>query len=195
MTINKPAVRVIAFAAVAMMSAACVGMPKEHREVLINRSGVDLIGSPADRVQIAIKDKTSFERYCMGEAPDVALTASGDVILGGPSIGGATPVPVSGGKVSGGSSRGALDLGGRNPAVLIARTLLYRACELSLNINADPQTTISIYKMTMDSIERISALQTGTGGVATAAAPPPSFPGLPPDLQISTSTAASPASP
>ncbi|MCP4980993.1 MAG: hypothetical protein GY935_10920 [Gammaproteobacteria bacterium] len=42
------------------------------------------------------------------------------------------------------------------------REMLYRACELSMNLNADTKTTIEIYSKFLDPIEKI----TQTGAVA-----------------------------
>lgn len=167
--------------------AGCMSLPKERATHLIDRPGIDMIGTPADFITITIKDRKNSERYCLGSSPDVSLTASTGVELGLD----AGMLPIAGGKAGQGASRGALALGGRNPAVLLARTLLYHSCELSLNIDADPQTSIAIYKMTLDSIERISALQTATGVEVASAAPPPAFSGLPQSLQapaLSTAT-------
>lgn len=170
--------------AAALLTASCVGAPVERKEVLINRSGIDVIGAPADSLHVVIKDPKSAERFCKGPGPDMALTASGGI-----SLGGTIPVPTApNAKIGENSGRGALDLGGRNPAVLIARELLYRACELEINTNANQKTAIAIYKMTMDAIERIAALQTGVGSVATAAAPPASYADLPDTITSSVST-------
>ena len=66
-------------------------------------------------------------------------------------------------------SRGAMSLGGRNPGVLIAHELLYRACELSLNLNADSALTLKIYERFLQSLELVVKAQTGTGVVAAVA--------------------------
>lgn len=179
----------LAAAASAALSS-CAGAPVERKEVLIDRSGIDVVGAPADSLHVIIKDQKSLERFCKGPGPDMALTANGGI-----TIGGNLPVPAApGAKIGESTGRGALDLGGRNPAVLIARELLYRACELVINTNANPKTAIAIFKMTMDAIERISALQVDTGAVATAAAPPASYADLPDTItsSVSTTTATGP---
>jgi hypothetical protein len=163
----------VAFLA-ALLLSGCAGIRSEKKEQLIDRPGIDVVGAPADRQEIVIKDSKSLERFCKGPSPDVAMTASSGISLG--LTAGVLP---AGEKVGDGSSRGALSLGGRSPAVLLARELMYRACELVINTRADPKTAIQIYKMTMDSIERIAALQTGNGTVAKNAAPPPASADLP----------------
>jgi hypothetical protein len=174
MTVTRSLALTLAFSAL----AGCAGVPKEHKEQLFDRAGVDLMGAPADRMHLAIKDPRSMERFCKGPGPDFSLTASAGVSLGTQAVG---PIP-AGGSVGTSSSRGALDLGGRSPAVLLARELFYRACELTLNTNPDSQTAISIYKMTLDAVERIAATQSGAGTLPTTAAPPAAMAGLPPTI-------------
>lgn len=163
---------------VLVLAAGC-GVTSQRREKLVDRDGIDVIGSPADRMHVVIKNDTSKERYCKGPGPDMATTASAGVNLG---VAGAAAVPGTG-SLGESASRGALDLGGRTPTVLLARELFYRACELTLNIRPDQATALSIYKMTLDSVERIAALQNGaSGSTAQAAAPPPAAAGLPANL-------------
>lgn len=162
--------------ALAVLSG-CAGITSERKEKLVDRMGIDVVGSPADRLHVIIKDDSSAERLCKGPGPDTATTASAGLNLGMTGAG----VPGAG-TIGENASRGALDLGGRTPVVLLAREFFYRACELTLNIRPDQATAINIYKMTLDSIERIAALQGGaTGAAAEAAAPPQAAPGAFPD--------------
>jgi hypothetical protein len=86
--------------------------------------------------------------------------------------------------------------------VLISRELMYRACELSLNINADTALTLQIYERFLRSLEEIAKHQTGAGVAAKAGtagdtriipplAPPPA-PSTDPNV---TSTSPSPGRP
>lgn len=45
-----------------------------------------------------------------------------------------------------GDTQKELSLGGRTENVLIVRELMYRACELVMNLNADAKTSIEIYE-------------------------------------------------
>ena len=81
---------------------------------------------------------------------------------------------LAGGKgagVSDEATQGSLSLGGRNPAVLITRELMYRACELSNNLNLSTPETLKLYRDVMNVIVQISSAQSGTGVAATAATP------------------------
>ena len=99
------------------------------------------------------KDKDSLERFCRSPNPDFASGQTSAVSLGlgnGPSIG---------------SSSGAMidSLGGRSPALLITRELMYRACELALNLNANTDLSKEIYWRFLGTIELAIKAQTGTG--------------------------------
>lgn len=133
---------------------------------VFDRQGIDVISEPSDRRATFFKDAGSTERFCRAPGPDFAVTASEGISLG-------LSLPVGGGKSVGqDEGKGALSLGGRNPEVLLAREMLFRACELSLNINADGKTSREIYERFLQSIEKISATQTGAGTAASAAGAP-----------------------
>lgn len=152
------------FAAAAVLSlAACAtgsAVSRSTEGKLFERQGVDVVLTPADTQSVYFKDLGSRERYCRSPQPDTASTFSEGISLAN---------PLSGGRgVGEDASRGALSLGGRNPGVLISRELLYRACELSLNLNADTALTFKIYERFLRSLEEITKNQTGTGVAAKA---------------------------
>lgn len=177
---TKSTALVVTVAVLACLSATgCASLADVKKEELVDRNGIDIIGSPSDRLHIIILEGGSREQFCKGPGPDIAMTASAGINVG---LGGVAGLPANA-KIGESIGRGAMDLGGRSPAVLLARELLYRACELALNTRIDASTTISVFKMVLDSIERISALQTGSGGVAATAAPPQAVSDLPMSLQ------------
>lgn len=144
-----------------LLLASCVSGPSASRSSegkLYDRQGVDVILSPADTQSVYFKDLGSQERYCRSPEPDTASTFSEGVSVGSP-LGGGRGVGED-------AARGALSLGGRNPASLISRELMYRACELSLNLNADTALTLQIYERFLRSLEKITKYQTGTGVAA-----------------------------
>jgi hypothetical protein len=75
--------------------------------------------------------------------------------------------------VSHSSTREAIDLGGRSADVLLARELLYRACELAANVNADRELTLKIYDQFLTVLQSISQYQTEAGTAANTGVPPP----------------------
>lgn len=160
-----------ATALVALASlAACGSLPgvsDGKAEVLIDREGLDIVAADAGRQLTFMKDRKSTERICMGPPPDFSRTAGSGISLG-------VPTP-SGGAMGVGRnlSQGALDLGGRDPALLMARELLYRACELASNTNADAATERSIYERFLRAIIEIAKYQQGAGSIPQGAEPVP----------------------
>lgn len=124
------------------------------KSTVLERDGLDVILDDAGKQAFVFKHVQGIEKFCRSPSPDFALTASEGVSL---SVGSSQE------GVGEDASKGALALGGRNPEVLVARELMYRACELALNINADPQTTRNIYTEFLAAIERIAKSQTGQG--------------------------------
>ena len=69
------------------------------------------------------------------------------------------------------SYRGGVGLGGRSADVLLARELLYRACELATNLGADRELTLKIYDRFLATLESISRYQTEIGTAAESRVP------------------------
>ena len=137
-----------------LMSTSCVMMPPQPR--VENLGAVKAVTSTSDIQVTIVKPHGDPERYCAARPGDVADTRS----VGG-SLGASAASTGEG--ISEESSQGALALGGRSPAVLIVREMMYRACELSLNLNAGSDQTLKIYKMFMDEMKEITSKQTGAG--------------------------------
>ncbi len=152
---------------------------------LYERSGIDIIVENASLKTTVIKDKDSFERICRSPNPDFASGQTSGVSVGlgqGPTIG---------------TSSGAMidSLGGRSPAVLITRELMYRACELALNLQANPDLSKEIYWRFLATVELAIKSQTGagaqSGGITSSSAVPlmttpsnPSASGVPGGLSL-----------
>jgi|GEM_PF-5523910 len=93
------------------------------------------------------------------------MTAESGILLGLPSLKGEEQTELAQGV-------GALGLGGRDPLVLLARELLFRVCELTSNINADPELTIETYKYFLKTPETLSQHRFGSGTAPQAASLP-----------------------
>lgn len=154
-----------------MLSASCAMTPPEPK--IDNLGAIDSIASTSDIQMTIVKSHGDPERYCAARQSDVADTRSV-----GTSIG--VSATSAGESIGESSSQGALALGGRSPAVLIVREMMYRACELSLNLNADNAQTLQIYKMFMDEMKAITSMQIGSGtssaGQAASSANRPATP-------------------
>lgn len=127
----------------------------------INEVGVIKVFSKDPTVRSTyFKENGVNYRFCVEPTPDAVKIESGGVSLGLPSS-------LGGNSISESKTEGALTLGGMNPEVLLADLMLYRACELSLNLNADLKTTLEIYYKFLDIIERIAPYETGKGAVSS----------------------------
>ena len=130
----------------------------------VKRFGVDAIVMDNSAKVTYIKEHNHVDRFCASRESDVEATSSQGLMLGLSSVG-------QGEDIGENSTNGALSLGGRSPAVLITRELMYRACELTMNLNTDTKTSIEVYKMFLDSISNIVKNEHDTGSTSTAAMP------------------------
>jgi hypothetical protein len=110
-----------------------------------SQNGITFIGWPPN----------SNLRLCKAPAPDVLSGQGSSISFAAPSLPGAT-----GNTASVGSNFEAAVLGGRSPSVLIARDYIYRACELSANLNLSKEETLQVYQMFL---EKAQAMANFTG--------------------------------
>jgi len=146
-------------AAVVLSLAGCGSIwPKSYGK-LFERDGVSMVTVPDNTRETYFNDPNSLERHCRAPSPDVAMTTSDGFSINAPGPG------LYGGNegITSSAGGGALSLGGRSPALLIAREMLYRACELTSNLNLPKDETIAIYERFLQSIESISKIQTSAG--------------------------------
>ncbi len=124
---------------------------------VIERPGLDSISSSGTASTAYIKKHSETDRFCEGRGVDAVETTSS-----GLSISGSLPAGPGAG-IGNSSSAGALGLGGRDPEVLLARELLYRACELTLNLNLGLEDTKEIYFRFLQTIETVSGNHASSG--------------------------------
>lgn len=149
--------------------ALCVGLEgcvagQRAKPVVIERDGVTSISTSAELQTAYVKNRMHSERFCAGPGTDAVSTAVSGLSLGVTGAG-------TGEEVGESSKRGAMALGGRNPEVLLARELLYRACELSMNLNADQALTMQIYERFLQAITTMASSQTGMGTTSLSVDP------------------------
>ena len=150
----------IALALAGLFSGCSVATPAPTISQ-IERSGLDVVLVGEGQRAAFFKDGGTFERFCAAPESDVADVYGSGVSLGASEGSIEEALGFS-------RSESAVALGGRNPATLLTRELLYRACEMSLNINADGPTTEAIYDRFLKAILEITAQQK-SGGSGTAA--------------------------
>lgn len=146
-----------------MLSGCATAVPQP---VHMARKGIDAMVMLDDHRVTYFKEHGNIDRMCAEPDSDAALTEETGLTLGLSGLGKSERI----GEQSG---MGELALGGRSPAVLIAREFLYRACEMTNNLNSNEATTIAVYKMFLETLEKITAAgNLGTGTTSLAASPP-----------------------
>lgn len=161
---NRPLQTLTLLLAMSAMLAACAPVPvKPHIDTI---DGVRILAIPADLSIAYIKANGNPERLCAPRFGDVSDTRSEDIGFSIPMTAGSTGVDA-------GNAVGAISLGGRDPAVLLVRELLFRACELSMNLNLDYEAAMQVYNSFLKASLEIVRLQgQATGTLATSSQAP-----------------------
>ena len=154
--------RSIGYAALALLFASgCAANPFEDRVHVVSAGGLDVITYNSE-LDVAIQRTSSADgRYCLSPRTDAVPLQSVGLALSERQIGG-----------SDASGDGAATLGGRSPAVLITREVMYRTCQFSLNNDMTPAQALSLYQRALSTVQAIAAAenQPGTQPVAEQAA-------------------------
>lgn len=138
----------LSFAAVAL--AACASQSTQIVEPSVMEvNGLRIYNADSEHQTSFIKDHGSSERVCFSRGEDAVETQSaglsGDLSLLNTSE-----------DLSETSSRGAVVLGGRDPAVLISREIFYRICELTINLNLNKAEALKLFREALAVSEKIS---------------------------------------
>ncbi|WP_223788808.1 hypothetical protein [Marinicella meishanensis] len=129
--------------------------------------GIGIVSNHPDVINTYIQPVGNQSVICLEPDPDYSSAFQGGFSVGATAGG-------DSGNISGSQGETVVTAGGLSPLVLLAREMLYRACELSMNTNASPEQQIAIYQTFLKSIETISQAATGTGTQPTQ--PNPSTP-------------------
>ena len=115
----------------------------------VRRSGIDMIVFSNEAKAAFVKEHGNQEIICASRESDAIKTSEEGMNFGISTLG-------TNDKIGEESGTGSLSLGGRSPIVLITRELMFRACELSMNLNTNTKQTIEIYKLFLNSIHTIT---------------------------------------
>ena len=128
----------------AVTLSAC-GVPQRSAKVLdIKANTVSAVTYPADLRGAYMQTGESKVQFCAEPAPDVALQSLVKVTE---NLKATTPSGIQvEGSASGEFAAKVIQLAGRTQLVLLAREMLYRACELALNHDTDKNTAVELYK-------------------------------------------------
>ena len=162
-----------------LLLSGCVGItPDPEKEGKIyERDGVSTLLIPSDTREVYFKDSHSFERHCRAPGPDISIESSSGISIGA-SIAGKSDM------ISDTSGQSGLALGGRDPAVLLTRELMYRACELTSNLNANQKTTLYIYNRFLKTVEKSIKMQQIVGTASATNSVGSSLSNVTPNNQI-----------
>lgn len=125
------------------MTLGCALPQRKAKVVMLEGGTLSTITLPADLRGVYVTRQTPEVKLCAEPAPDVALesvekvTANLKTVLqSGQTIEGSVATEFAS-KV--------MELAGRTQLVLLAREMLYRACELSINHNTGPEKALELY--------------------------------------------------
>jgi hypothetical protein len=137
-----------------VVTGCSVSPPKPG--ITASLSGMTIYSTTSDMQSSFLKSHNSEEHFCDARMSDVADTESASVGLGVSVIGKSE-------SVNEGTSRGAVSLGGRSPAVLITRELMYRTCEMVMNLNLDKKEALALYIQTLNLVKSVAQSDTAVG--------------------------------
>jgi hypothetical protein len=127
----------------AFVLAGCPA-PQRHAKVVAVRSPVAAaITYPVELRGVYFFDPNAKTKYCAEPAPDVAL-ATLQKLTANLSATLSSKEKIEAGVVSELSSK-VVQLAGRTELLLIAREMMYRACELCVNNPTDPNNALKLY--------------------------------------------------
>jgi hypothetical protein len=110
--------------------------------------GLEVLTVPEGQRVMLIKSPDDVERVCAPRESDEGVSVSEGLNLSLPGAGAAGIGEQAGVQ--------AVSLGRPGPIVQLARELLFRACELSLNLDADATETRAIYERFLSTLESIA---------------------------------------
>ncbi len=133
--------------ALALLTAGCAAPQKDARVLSLKDANTDVIIYPTELRGAYVVHSDNVVRYCAEPAPDVALDTLQKLNA---SLGASQPAAVGiQGAMNSEISSTVVQLAGRTQLLLLAREMLYRACELTLN-NPSPDNekqAIAMYQI------------------------------------------------
>lgn len=149
----------IALLALAPLLVSCAStLPPQRTEPAFEESGglrrvsdqvgLEVLTVPEGQRIMLVKSPDDIERVCAPRESDMGMSVSEGLQLSLPGAHGAQIGEQAGDQ--------AVALGHPTALVQLARELLFRACELSLNLNADAVETRAIYERFLATLETIA---------------------------------------
>lgn len=141
-----------------VLVSACASDPFAAAPRKVKADGLTFLSTDSEREAALIQTQEGTE-VCLGPFSDAVPAGSTNLSLTlGANLGGGTD------SASEGSASGAEILGGRSPAVLITREILYRTCELTLNADLNKTEATALFETALDHIATIAASEASDQG-------------------------------
>jgi hypothetical protein len=127
-----------------LLTQACSSLQPSGSKVLqVGKSNNRVVTFPSNRRGAYFIDKNSQMKFCAEPAPDVARESFRELSARiNANIDPSTKVDAA---AQSRLDAKALELAGRTELLLVAREMLYRACELSLNNDISEETVLRLY--------------------------------------------------
>lgn len=129
---------------------------------VFDRNGTDVVIDHQNGIAYHITAAMTQEKVCRSSQPDVVVGTS-------EAISESAPLKALGSEQASVSSQfDAVNLGGRNPAVLIVREIFYRGCELAANHDLSADQSLALFRESLDKIVQIAQIPMQSAGTAAA---------------------------
>lgn len=137
-------ISVLFFTATLLFTQACSSLqPSGSKVLLIDKSNSRVVTFPGNLRGAYFVNKDSGVKFCAEPAPDIARESFRELSARiSANIDPASKVDAA---AQSRLDAKALELAGRTELLLVAREMLYRACELSLNNNISEGTVLKLY--------------------------------------------------
>ena len=139
-------IKIIGATAIIFSIAGCSSSTPVSKVINMRSDKVALVSNSAETTSSLYQSAINKSYYCSSNAPDSTFSTSKDFDFSVSllNFGGGSPE-----KEHSGSSSSGAEMLGRSPAVLAARDIMYRACELIGNLNLTPEQAIVVYTDSM----------------------------------------------
>jgi hypothetical protein len=144
--------RSITYLAVTLVVAGCGSFGSKNTTTVYDRQGADVVIEPTTGSSFVLTDEKINDQFCMAPPPDLSdsKNSSGSLSVKGVSLSEGTGTSLTG-------------LGGRSPAVLISREIMYRTCELYVNGRMTKEESFSLFKSSLDRVVEVAKAQIAQG--------------------------------
>ena len=134
--------RIIGATAIIFSITACSSSTPVSKVINMRSDKVAIVSNSAETTSTLYQSAINKSYYCSSNAPDSTFSSSreNDFSVSFLNFGGGSPE-----KEHSGSSSSGAEMLGRSPAVLAARDIMYRACELIGNLNLTPEQATVVY--------------------------------------------------